>query len=312
MRGRTVRMYLVDGIPGGVMTVEIMNWTGMVTVAPRTQLADLASRSEVRRTGIYILAGDNPDSAFPEAIYVGESDCVWDRLAQHTKDSSKEFWRRTVIITSKDDNLTKAHIRYLESRLISLAVKAQRAKIVNATAPDVPRLPEPDIADMEYFLEQVQMLLPVLGLSFAMPLPTLEEDHSTDSTNYESPIFYMNYKKAKAFAREVNDEFIILKGSTICKEETSSLASSYRQLRLQLLTDGKLIESDIPDCWTLNQDLPLTSPSAAACIVGGLSLNGRATWQVKDGNQSYANWQDSQIEKAQKKIQPALQPANLF
>ncbi len=300
MRGRTVRMYLVDGIPGGVMTVEIMNWTGMVTVAPRTQLADLASRGEIKRTGIYILAGDNPESsAFPEAIYIGESDCVWDRLAQHSKDQSKEFWRRTVIITSKDDNLTKAHIRYLESRLISLAVQAQRAKIINSTNPDVPRLPEPDIADMEYFLEQVQMLLPVLGLSFAMPLPTLEDKQIVEPTSHESPIFYMNYKRAKALAREINDEFIILKESTVCKEETSSLASSYRQLRFQLLTDGKLVDSDSLDCWMLMQDLPLTSPSAAACIVGGLSLNGRTTWQVKDANQSYANWQDSQLEKAQ-------------
>ena len=120
MKGRTVRMYLVDGIPGGVMTVEIMNWTGMVTVAPRTQLADLATRTEIRRTGIYVLAGDNPESStLPEAIYIGESDSVWERLIQHSKDQAKDFWRRTVIITSKDDNLTKAHVRYLESRLIS-------------------------------------------------------------------------------------------------------------------------------------------------------------------------------------------------
>ncbi|MEB3336391.1 MAG: GIY-YIG nuclease family protein [Leptolyngbyaceae bacterium] len=285
------------------MTVEIMNWTGMVIVAPRTQLADLAGRSETRRTGIYILAGENPDSsAFQEAVYVGESDCVWDRLAQHNKDQSKEFWRRTVIIVSKDDNLTKAHIRYLESRLISLAVQAQRAKIINNTNPDTPRLPEPDVADMEYFLEQVQMLLPVLGLSFAMPLPRLEVQQPLELSIHESPIFYMNYKKAKALAQELNGEFIILKGSTLCKEETPSLANSYRQLRSQLLSDGKLVESDTSDCWSLTQDLPLTSPSAAACIVGGLSLNGRTTWQVKDANQSYANWQDLQLEKAQKEI----------
>ncbi|MBW4693130.1 MAG: GIY-YIG nuclease family protein [Lyngbya sp. HA4199-MV5] len=301
-------MYLVDGIPGGVMTVEIMNWTGMVTVAPRTQLADLASRSEIRRTGVYVLAGNNPESStFSESIYIGESDNVWDRLAQHSKDPAKDFWRRTFIITSKDDNLTKAHIRYLESRLISLAIQAQRSKIVNGTNPDVPRLPEPDIADMEYFLEQVQMLLPVLGLSFAMPLPTLKDEQSMGTTTHESPIFYMNYKKATAFAQEVNDEFIILRNSTLCKEDSSSLASSYRQLRSQLLDDGKLVSADNPDCWMLMQDLPLTSPSAAACLVGGLSLNGRTTWQVKDGNQSYAAWQDSQLEKARKEIKPELE-----
>ncbi|MDX2241120.1 MAG: GIY-YIG nuclease family protein [Leptolyngbyaceae cyanobacterium bins.302] len=307
-------MYLVDGNPNGIMTVEIMNWTGVVTVSPKTQLADLASRSEIRRTGIYILVGNNPESpSFQEVVYIGESDCVWDRLTQHIKDPVKEvWWRRTVIITSKDDNLTKAHIRYLESRLISLGIQAQRAKITNGTNPDVPRLPEPDIADMEYFLEQVQMLLPVLGLTFAMPLPTLENEQLPELVGHESPIFYMNYKKAKAFAREVNGEFVILKDSTLCKEETSSLASSYRQLRSQLLADGKLVDSDNADCWRLTQDLPLTSPSAAACVVGGLSLNGRATWQVKDANQSYASWQDSRLEKAQKVVQPELEQFNLL
>jgi hypothetical protein len=124
MKGRTVRLYLVDGIPSGVLTAEIMNWTGRVTVAPRTQLADLASRDEVKRTGIYILAGDNPDNPTQELIYIGESDNVWKRLIQHSRDVDKDFWTRTVIITSKDENLTKSHVRYLESRLLQTAVQA--------------------------------------------------------------------------------------------------------------------------------------------------------------------------------------------
>jgi hypothetical protein len=35
--GRAVKIYLVNGIPSGVITAEIMNWTGKFTVAPHTQ-----------------------------------------------------------------------------------------------------------------------------------------------------------------------------------------------------------------------------------------------------------------------------------
>jgi hypothetical protein len=57
MSGRTVKIFLVDGIPSGLITAEIMNWTGKFTVAPRSQLADLAQRDEVKRTGVYFLVG---------------------------------------------------------------------------------------------------------------------------------------------------------------------------------------------------------------------------------------------------------------
>lgn len=52
MKGKTIRIYLVDGEPTGILTAEIINWTGKVLVAPRSQLADLAKRPEVKRTGV--------------------------------------------------------------------------------------------------------------------------------------------------------------------------------------------------------------------------------------------------------------------
>jgi predicted GIY-YIG superfamily endonuclease len=227
MRGRTVRIFLVDGIPTGVLTAEIMNWIGRVTVAPRIQLTDLANRLEVKRTGLYILSGDDPDNPNQEVIYIGESDNVWSRLIQHNRDVDKDFWRRTVVITSKDDNLTKAHVRYLESRLIQLANQAQRARLLNGTNPEPTSLPEPDVADMEYFLEQIEMLLPVLGLSFAVPLPTINIGQDTSDIQVESPMLYMNYAGVNAYAQEINGEFIVLRSSTVRKTDTPSLAPSH-------------------------------------------------------------------------------------
>jgi hypothetical protein len=42
MTGRTIRIDLVDGTPTGILTAEIMNWSGKFTVGPRSGLADLA------------------------------------------------------------------------------------------------------------------------------------------------------------------------------------------------------------------------------------------------------------------------------
>ena len=42
MHGKTIRIYLVDGVPSGTLTAEIMNWTGHAIVFPRTRMADVA------------------------------------------------------------------------------------------------------------------------------------------------------------------------------------------------------------------------------------------------------------------------------
>ena len=65
--------------------------------------------------------------------------------------------------TSKDENLTKAHIRYLEGRILDQAKHAARAIIQNGQSSGG-RLPESDREDMEIFLEKIHQLLPVLGV----------------------------------------------------------------------------------------------------------------------------------------------------
>lgn len=298
MNGRTVRIFLVDGVPSGLLTAEIMNWTGKVTVAPRTQLADVSNREEAKRTGIYFLTGEDPENPSQEIVYVGESDNVWERLVNHNRDPQKGFWRHTVIVTSKDENLTKAHVRYLESRFIQIIAQAQRAKLANGTNPEIATLPEPDVADMEYFLDQVQMLLPVLRLSFALPLPTLGLITDAKNIQAESPVFSMTYGGVEAFAQEINGEFVVFKGSTARKRGTPTLADTYIQMRNQLCKDGKLVDSNNLEYWVFTQNVPFSSTSTAANVVGGAQLNGRITWKLKDTDATYAEWQESQIEQA--------------
>ncbi len=59
--GRSVRLFLVDGKSTGLITAEIMNWTGHVLSCPRTELPKFLARPEVARTGVYLLHGRDPD-----------------------------------------------------------------------------------------------------------------------------------------------------------------------------------------------------------------------------------------------------------
>jgi len=124
-------------------------------------LGALLNRAEAQRTGVYLLLGDDPTAIGETRCYIGEADVVADRLRHHHRD--KKFWDRAVVVTSKDTNLTKSHGRYLEARLIALATKAARVSLENSTKPPLPALPEADASDMDFFLAQLQIVLPVLG-----------------------------------------------------------------------------------------------------------------------------------------------------
>ncbi len=294
MKGKTIRIYLTEGTPTGALTAEIINWTGKVVVAPRSQLADLASRAEVQRTGVYCLTGVAPDDPSRECVYIGEGDNVLKRLAQHDADEAKDFWTRTVVVTSKDENLTKAHVRYLESRLIQQAQQAGRARLQNGTAPSPPSLPEPDVADMEYFLEQISMILPVLGFGFLQPKPSVAPFSESSSG---SPLFTLQAVGAKASAREVNGEFVVLKGSTARREGVESW-TAYKSQRDQLVKDGKLVEGADSQLLVFAEDVPFASPSAAAAVVLGRNANGRKEWKTQDTGKSYCDWQALQLKLA--------------
>ena len=61
MSGKQVRLYLVDGKPGGLMTAEVGNWTGHVLRGKRLELGEIRKRAEAGRTGIRILFGSNAE-----------------------------------------------------------------------------------------------------------------------------------------------------------------------------------------------------------------------------------------------------------
>ncbi len=163
--GKKLTVYMIDGTEYGPRFSEIGNWVGKAIYCPRSSVNKIFNRAEFDNPGIYCLKGDPHDEAFQERIYIGEAENIKNRLKQHISDPKKEF-NELVFFISKDELLTKTQIRYLESRLIQLALDAKTAEVENGNSPTLPTLHEADISDMEYFLEQVKLILPIMGFKF--------------------------------------------------------------------------------------------------------------------------------------------------
>lgn len=299
-QGRSIRLFLVDGTPNGLLTAEIMNWTGHVLTGPRSKLTELVQRPECARTGIYFLIGPDITDSQRTRVYIGESDDVAQRLKQHNRpeeQGGKDFWERVCLVTSKDQNLTKAHVKYLESKLIGIATSTGRCVVGNGTAHDYVGLPESDKADMAYFLEQIRTVLPVLGFDFLRDLikpsaaVAAPDAHGVVDA---SPRFRLDIPKhgVTALAQEIRGEFFVLKGSR-GRYDWIGVPGSYEGLFRQLVADGVLISEGAHRIFS--DDYAFRSPSAAAAVISGRAANGRTAWVVEGSGQTYAAWQDQQL-----------------
>lgn len=302
--GRTVRLFLVDGAPTGLMTAEIINWSGHTLVASRSRIADILKRPEATKTGIYFLVGEDPEMPSRTLVYIGESDNVGQRIQQHNNDASKDFWNRLCLVTSKDQNLTKSHARYLESQFIKRVKDVGKAKLANGTAPEYDFLPESDIADMTFFFDQVNIVLPVLGFDFLRDIPkpqaaTLHQPAENNSTTRldADNLLELELRDRKfgieAHAIEFDGEYVVLKGST-ARAIDEYISNSYGTHRKILLDEGKLKPTNNPDLLQFTEDVTFASPSAASAVILNRNDNGRRSWRVAKTGQTLAEWQDAQ------------------
>ena len=289
--GRSIRLFLADGTPQGLIIAEIMNWTGQALSAPRARVADLLRRPEAARTGVYILMGPDPDRPAGAKAYVGEADNVAARLRRHVQAEEKDFFDRLVIIVAKDDNLTKAHARFLESQLIRVTKEAGSVALANDAQPDFQILPEADRADMEFFLAQMRLVLPVLGFDlFRRPLNQAARDVTGGGA-----VFMFSTAGASATARESDDGFVVLAGSAARRQGTGTFPAGYRALRDQLIQDGHLADGPSPELFRFTMDVAFASPSAAAAVVAARSASGPREWKVQGTGQAYRDWRAERL-----------------
>ena len=282
--GKSIRVYLADATVTGIRYAELVNWTGQAIACPRSRLSELQSWPEASKPGVYLLLERRSDDSKPLA-YIGESENVCDRLTTH--DRQREFWNEVVIFTSKDENLTKAHIKYLEAALVNLSITADRYNLENVNTPTESCLPRADRDAMVEFADNLRMVLGIIGYPIFEPI--LRVGLSTNVTNQDDLIEPINPLSDLTFTVNdlvahgaVTDEgFVLKRGSFLSKSNTDSLPIRLASKKSRLFEEGAI--RDDGDKYMATEDILFNSSSYAAAIVAGTSRSGPQSWKASNG-----------------------------
>ncbi len=267
----------MDGIPNGRMACELSNWSGKAYKIPRGALKDCVDIPELNGTGVYLLFGKTEESSKKDIAYIGEAENIFKRLIQHLKE--KDFWQDALVFVSKDDNLNKAHIKYMEHKMYTIALEADRHIILNKSIPNRPSISEPDMAEMDEFLDNTKMIAPILGFKIFEGLRNIDQDNQ--------PMFFIKAARgADAIGQPTHDGFLVLQNSRVASDCVKSFSPSLNNFRTKLI-DQEILKQKITgqkeNQYILEEDYLFSSPSAAAAVVMGRNANGLKEWKTKEG-----------------------------
>lgn len=269
--GKTIKIFLIDGDPNGRMSCELSNWTGKAYKIPRIKIKDCTDRDDLVSTGVYLLFGKDEEGK--DLVYIGEAETILKRLNQHL--NQKDFWNETIVFISKDENLNKAHIKYLENRLHDIAKNANRYKVENFITPTQSSISEPDQAEMEEFLENIKMLVNTLGHK------VFEEKRDFRPKQKKETFFIKAARGADAEGEPTSDGFVVFKGSKAAGSTVPSMTSNFLNLRQKLIDEKAIVENG--NSYEFVEDYIFSSPSTAAAMVMGRNANGLTEWKLYSG-----------------------------
>ena len=299
-KGRSLELYYIDGTPDGMVTATVpFQWTGHVLVASRNQIAEALKRDEASRTGVYMLLGDADGG---QKAYIGEGEDISDRIRSH--DVKKDWWTKAVLITDTGNELNKAHVKYLEARLVEAARDVGKLVLENGNMPARSSLSEAHANLMEGFLDNIFTVLPALRIDCFLSerRPMVIEKKEQPATAHlqqaqEAPRFVLRTKKHGVAAEAIlsKGEFIVLKGAKARKEwSPGSRDHNYRHLHDALITEGVLAPEG--DHFVFTENYAFASPSAAGAMINGRATNGRQEWKHASTGQSYHDWELSNLD----------------
>lgn len=277
--GKTVKLFLIEGEPNGRISCELSNWNGKAYKIPRTFIKKCIDRTDLLSTGIYMLFGGGEGSLNKNKVYIGEAEEILKRLNQHLK--QKDFWSEAITFISKDDNLNKAHIKYLENRLYEISTHVGRYELVNSQIPNKPNISESDIAEMEEFLSNITFLVNILGHKlFEEKREDIQMKVNEGEKNRK--VFYINSARgAQGKGIQTSEGFVVYEGAQIANPITKSYPRAMKKFRNELIDEA--IIKEINGNLFLVKDYIFSSSSSAAMIIMGRSANGLIEWKTEEG-----------------------------
>lgn len=243
--------------------------TGQAYKIPRNMIKESEHRNELSSPGIYFLFGYD-ESADKPLIYIGEAENIIKRLKQHLE--KKDNWNETIIFISKDDNLNKAHIKYLENQFYHIAKECDRYTIDNSNVPTKSSVSESDQAELEEFIYNAKILVNALGHKAFEHFA-----ENSNNTQEVSPVFQVSSGDGKAYGIQTSDGFVLLKNSHIHHNAADFLKNGIKKKVEQSKENGEIV-NDI-----LQIDKLFSSSSAAAAFAVGYSISGPQQWKTENG-----------------------------
>jgi hypothetical protein len=222
-------------------------------------------------TGVYLLFGKDDEGK--DQVYIGEAESILKRLNQQL--TQKDFWNEAIVFISKDENLNKAHIKYLENRLHDIAKLANRYKVDNSIIPTQSSISESDRAEMEEFIEYIKMLVNTLGHK------VFDEKREFKPKQKQESFFIKAARGADGQGEPTSDGFVVFKNSKAASTIVNSMTPNFITYRQKLIDEGVLVDKG--EYFEFSDDYIFSSPSTAAVMVMGRNANGLTEWKNKDG-----------------------------
>lgn len=276
---KTLQVFLPEGTPAGIQVAELTTRIVQAISVPRTHLKQFFERGESQYVGTYFLFGGEDDGSKPLA-YIGQTEDLKARLRMH--DAKKEFWTRAVVLVSRTQSFTQAHIKWLEWHSIARATEANRFKLENGNAGSEPFVTEAIQAEVEEIFETGSLLLQSLGYPIFEPLIARKQsNNSKESTDDESE-WFLKGPLANAKAVLTTDGIVVRAGS-LCRVEFAQSAAGNPVVKKRdgLVADGILKPKG--ESYEFTEDYLFKSPSGAASIVLARTANGWVSWKNKSG-----------------------------
>lgn len=223
------------------------------------------NRRNCKSLRFIILIGE--DEATKPQAYIGETENFKERVKDH--DSKKAFWQKALVFVSKDEDMTKADVQYLEYRAIAEAKQSNSFVLnENKQIPNAPNLPEHQRDAMDEFFEDIKFLSSFIGCNiFDIAQP--KEEH----------LFYTKGRGCDAKGYYNSAGFTVLKGSILANNSVPSFG--WKEKREKLIKEYATFENGN---WIMNSDKTFSSPSTAADFCIGSSNNGWLVWKDMDNN----------------------------
>lgn len=295
MRPFSIKIFVPSGDPEGVRVVSRDDWPGKAVVFPRELLGEVKGRREYQQPGVYLLSGG-------KRLYIGEGDPLGERLGDHAR--RKAFWKKAVFFTAEGGRLNKAHVQFLESKLVSLAKSAGLAELDNENQPAPPALSEEEYASAENFLREILLMLPLLGFwqfdddreeeTEAEMQEEAQQQVASQRTGKRAGLYaslprgmrfqFRGTSNIKAVVELGDGGVVVQTGSAAVLEPKQHFeihGASYAAKRRELIESGVL--QKLNNQYQFTQEQFFSSASAAASVIAGENQNADH-WVSEDGS----------------------------